>query len=474
MMSTDEGERKWDEPSSEFGGHAMPSPVSSYVIEDPAPSPVQPRAPRPKIKNIICAIALAAAVMIAGMVYVVMNEDGRPTVTLSSGGQSVGQTAVTEGGFVSIDWLEDAESRLIAPEEGLNFAGWYTDTSYQTVFFRYTPITGNTTLYAGWNELSFTVTQSITKTAPNRLTCTFDDTTGTSESTTWTIKDSFKTSGPVPGAAQGSGVQHITTLNIGMYDVTMTASVNGESKKTVRSVVVGEDESILIENTVKWKWSPDASIPAVNYTFTYSFHVSEYIEFAKMNRDRDFKVPQIADHVVWDTPVVYQIANELKRLVGLMPEDLSKQDEMNFIMSFLNGYWQADSVYYKIPGVHKSDFLVEYYKYPAEALYDWAAYGYQGDCDCKAILTAAVARAYGFDDIAIMVLTNPVEREGHAAAGIKDESFVPIPADELNPKAFFFELNGYYASDTNGGLRLGELEKTYSSSGWTIRAYSVA
>jgi len=413
------------------------------------------------------AIAVAAIVMSAGLVYTTFYQDDNPTVTLSSGGQPIGSVKVTEGGFVDINWLEHTQYRLTAPGPGLNFAGWYTDPSYQDAFFKYTPIHSDTTIYAGWNELSFDVVQTVSASGnTNQLTCAFTNTTVISDEayTTWTVNDSFKTSGFIPGTALGLGVSHTTTLNIGMYDVTMTVYSGDEKKSTVRSIIVGEAADAAVTKTVNWSFRGE------KYTLTYSMHVSEFIEFAKMNRNREFRISQIADHTEWNIPVVHRIADDLKKI---MPADLSKQDQMNFIMMFMDGYWQSDSVYFRIPGVHRTAESVEYYKYPAETLFDWAVYDYQGDCEDMAILAAAIAKAYGFEDVAIIVLTNPGEREGHAIAGIKDISFIPVKTDDLTPVTFFYELNDYYACDTVRGQKVGELGNKYKPVEWNKRLFPV-
>ena len=451
---------KWSDPTS--GCSMRDEPVSA--------SPAGKRRPRSGSKvgqNMLYVIAVAAIVMSAGVVYMTFYEDDRPTVTLSSGGQSIGTIKVTEGGFVDINWLEDTGHILSSPEAGLNFAGWYTDPLYQDAFYRYTPIHTDTVIYAGWNELNFDVIQNASSSGkPNTLTCTFTNTTAVQneEYVTWTISDSFKTSGPIPGTAPGSGVSHTTTLNIGMYDVTMTVFSDDEKKSMVRSVVIGEDAGAAVTKTVAWNFKGE------KYTLTYTLHVSEYIEFAKMNRNREFKIPQIAGYTVWDVPLVHRIVDDLNKI---MPDDLSKQDQMNFLMLFMDGYWQSDSVYHRIPGVHKTAESVEYYKYPVETLYDWAVYDYQGDCEDMAILAAAVAKAYGFDDVAIIVLTNSGEREGHAIAGIKDISFVPVADGDLTSVTFFYELNGYYACDTVRGQKVGELGSKYKPDEWTKRLFPV-
>jgi len=449
-----------------------PSSGDAAAVEPVSVNPSGKRGRRPKSgsksgASIMYAIAVAAIVMSAGLVYVNFYQDDGPTVTLSSGGQSIGSIKVTEGGFVDINWLEYTQYRLTAPGPGLNFAGWYTDPSYQSVFYRYTPIRNDTIIYAGWNELSFDVVQNNSESGkPNELTCTFTNTTVSygEAYTTWTVNDSFKTSGSIPGTSPGVGVSHTTTLNIGMYDVTMTVFSGGEKKSMVRSIVVGDDAGTAVTKTVNWNFRGEP------YTLTYSMHVSEFIEFAKMNRNREFKIPQIADHTAWDIPVVHRIAGDLEKI---MPAGLSKQDQMNFIMMFMDGYWQSDSVYFRIPGVHRTAESVEYYKYPAETLYDWAVYDFQGDCEDMAILAAAIAKAYGFADVAIIVLTNPGSAEGHAIAGIKDSSFVPIDSINLRPGTFFYELNGYYACDTVNGQKVGELGTKYRPAEWNKRLFPV-
>jgi hypothetical protein len=451
---------KWSDPTS--GCSMRDEPVSA--------GPAGKRRPRPGSKvgrNMMYVITVAAVLMSAGMVYMNFYEDDRPTVTLSSDGQSIGSIKVTEGGFVDIDWLEDTQYMLTSPEAGLNFAGWYTDPSYQDAFYRYTPIRTDTTIYAGWNELSFNAVQNNSTSAKtNQLEYTFTNTTAAQNGTytTWTINDSFKTSGTIPGTSPGEGVSHTATLNMGMYDVTMTMYSGGEKKSTVRSIVVGEGADSAVTKTVNWNFGSE------RYTLTYSLHVSEYIEFAKMNRNREFKIPQIADHTVWDVPVIHRIVDDLNKI---MPADLSKQDQMNFIMMFMDGYWQSDSVYHRIPGVHRTAESVEYYKYPVETLYDWAVYDFQGDCEDMAMLAAALARAYGFTDVAIMILTNPGEREGHAIAGIKDSSFVPIESGDLTSQTYFYELDGYYACDTIRGQKVGELGIKYKPAEWNKRLFAV-
>jgi hypothetical protein len=117
---------------------------------------------------------------------------------------------------------------------------------------------------------------------------------------------------------------------------------------------------------------------------------------------------------------------------------------------------------------------VEYYKYAVESLYDKILYGGIGDCDDHAILTAALGKAFGFDT-AVLVITNPNEKEGHAIAGIKNDPAFDPPFEEPSPQpgASFKEVDGYYACETfrtSLKLQIGNVESKYLGQGWKWRA----
>ena len=435
------------------------------------------------------AAAVITAVIVLSMSYMFFfSEEKGPSVTaIGPDGTSLGSVSVTRNGFVSIDWMEIQEAKITADGKplGISFAGWYTDSSFETPFYRYTQITGNINIYADSNELDFSLTQSSVISDVNKRSCTFTPEGFTPDpgSVTWTITDSFKTWGTVPGAVTDSpAATH--ALNMGMYDVTMTAAVDGEEKKTTKAVIVGEpaenpgDLGDEIKTTVTW-----TDYEGNARTLSYSFSVADYIGFAKMNRMRDFRIPAIAGFVVWDWVTsnpnpVKEIADKLVKMAD--DEGMTEQQKMNLIASYVNsGEWVSDSKYYRIPGVHKNDVSVEYYKYPMEALYDWILYGGPGDCECKSILTAAIARAAGFEYVGIIVLTNPSPTvlEGHAVAGIKHADFEPpVPRSGT----YFYQLNDYYACDTVSpgpalaGLRLGELLEKYNGDGWSKRLFTVS
>jgi hypothetical protein len=167
---------------------------------------------------------------------------------------------------------------------------------------------------------------------------------------------------------------------------------------------------------------------------------------------------------------------------------MSEQDRANLIASFVNeglsgNERDSDHFYYRIQGIHISSTSVEYYRYPEEALYDRIMYKGLGDCDCHAILTAAIAKACGLDS-AVLVMTNPDPSiaEGHAIAGIKlkAEDFTP-PGPQSGPgwSASFMDpekLNGYYACETfrkGWKLFVGNAEDEYQGSGWTWFVFPV-
>ncbi|MCL1983821.1 MAG: hypothetical protein FWG58_00290 [Methanomassiliicoccaceae archaeon] len=430
------------------------------------------------------AIAVAVVMVVAAVGFYVFTDKKDPTVTLMSDGENVGSLTVSKGGFVDIGWLEDTELRM--SKSGLHFAGWYTDPSFDDRYMFYLPanryqkVTDNFNLYASWNELDMKLMYPLGPSlGDNTVSCEFINVTSdfTPYTTTWTITDAFKTSvpstlsGPLgkPITFTGNGDDITFGLRPGMYYVTMSADLFGEEKTATRTVTVKGE----ITQTIEWTYN------SVKQSVKYSFDVDDYIKFAKMNRDRYFRIPEISSYVIWDLEPIKTIASELKELMSKIP-NMNVQDRMNFIMLFLEqGRWVADSDYYWIrgvPGLHPYNYSVEYYKYPIEALYDWALFDGTGDCDCKAILAAAVAIACGFNDVSVLVLTNTSENEGHAVAGIRDPNFTP---HDPRLGSFIYVTEGYYACDTGGSSKqgesfeLGELDLKYASPGWLIRPFPV-
>ena len=445
----------------------------------------EPPGDRHRSNAVPIAVAVALILVIAAVGYYLITDEKDPTVTLMSDGESVGSMTVTKGGFIDIDHLEKIESTM--SKSGQHFAGWYTDPSFDDGYMfhlpknRYQKVKESFNLYASWNELDMELAflSGLYKTDPtyvtNSISCEFKNRTpnydtGTTE---WMITDAFKTNVPstLTGPQitfKGSGDDIVKDLRPGMYYVTMSADVGGEKMSTTKTVTVKGE----VIGTVEWDYTAEHK----DLTVTYSFDVEEYITFAKMNRGRDFRISNIASFVMWDIGPIKMIADELTKIMDDKFPGMTDQDRMNFIMIFLEqGDWRSDSDYYWItgvPGLHPNSFSVEYYKYPAEALYDWILFRGPGDCDCKAILASALAIACGFDDVSVIVLTNPAEKEGHAVAGIRNPDFVQ-PA-VLSPGTFFYQIDGYFACDTGSDFRLGELANKYGSSGWVIRAFAVA
>jgi hypothetical protein len=409
------------------------------------------------MKNAAFVIIVVAILVTGGIGYLYMMENKKTIVTLSHpDGSSIGYVALTRAGFVDINELEDVGNTLREQErDGLRFAGWFTDVSCEQPFYdsKYRKITSDTVIYAGWNDLSYTLTQEKGK-SENERSCTFTNTTDGSESTSWVVRDAFKTNNirPVIGSINSAATpsEYIATVSLllGMYEVTMITYVNGEKK------VLSTTETIdgTITDTVTWE-----DYTRAKHTITYKFDVSEYVEYAKLNRTRDFRISNIAKHAVYDTPGINSIKDAIMNLETANWDTISEQDRANLIASFVNNGLSkrvdakaidrdknTDWYYYKIPGIHGDNLSVEYYRYPTEALYDRILYGGLGDCDCHAILTAAIAKACGLDS-AVLVIINPDEKEGHAVAGIKGEDFIP-PAPQ--GAASFKEVDGYYACET--------------------------
>jgi len=431
----------------------------------------------------IQAILIAVILVIAATAYLVITEKKVPTLTLSSNGASLGTVPLTAHGFADPVKMSEIEDRLIDEGlGGLNFSGWYRDASYSVPFNKFTVIKENTKIYAGWGKPLFTMTPAdpapAAKPANHESYTLTNVTDGDFTDTTWTVRDAFKSSTPrttsAPFFSKGSDPPTWTStgdlaawtvdLMPGMYDVTMTTTVDGKTKSVTRTHTV--EGSI----TKTFSWHGYDGKP---YTITYGItDVNEYIEYAMMNLVREFRIPNIASFIVV-TPSVQKIADLIKERMDIAyPLGYTPQELMNVISPFVvSALWASDSDYYFIKGFHKehSEGGVEYYKYPIESIYDTILYNSQGDCDCKAILIAAIAYAAGFEDVGVFTITGP---EGHATAAIRHPSFIQ---ETQSGTVFFLDpetMDGFFASDGNQGhWRLGYMNKKYESEEFTIRLW---
>ena len=427
----------------------------------------------------VIAIAVAAVVIVSGAAYFLFVKEKPTAVSLISNGKNVGSVPVSGLGFVDLNKMERIEATL--SNGSLNLGGWYYDPEFKDPFFKYRRVTSSISLYADWNELSFTMTQVPTSPVSNSETCTFKNNTPGATDTAWTIKDAFKTNNHTVVENVSGSPTYTNVLKKGMYEVTMTATVNGEEKRLTKLETVKGTVTIP---AVTWQdyYGNARTLPA------FSFDVQDYIKLARDNRARDFRIANIAGFVSGTDALIQSIANGLVGPSGLMPGG-TMQERADLIASFVNDGLsidatpasKSDSTYYMIPGFHTSAVSVEYYKYPVESLYDKIQYGGMGDCEDHAILTAAIARAAGFD-VAIIVITNPSEQEGHAIAGIKNDlSFVPPfePPDSPQGAYSFKEVNGYYSCETfrpssaTAKRWLGLVETKYTEPGWVLRSFPV-
>ena len=459
---------------------------------------------------------VAIVILAAGAAFITLWEEDT-VVTLSSEGVTVDSVILTKGGLVDPAWLRGTEQRMQDERtDSMYFAGWYTDSdftktlnitkryatgsgttthhyvkTFESAFYEKMPVSGSLTLYAKWSHLSFSMSQTHDTAVDagvytNTESCVFtNDTSGTVTTVGWTVTDTYKISTPTvnpnpvscppptfTGTANGN--EYTVTLNPGRYDITLTATVDGETEELTRTMTV---EGFLAKNNSWTDYRGNAQ------TLTYRFNVNEHLLFAEMNRVHVFKIPQIGSFAVWNTVTIKDIANKLKTIAT--DAELTAQESADLIASFTYGdsssarmRWVSDGDYYRLknaegPGYENKN-LAEYYKYPMEALYDEVVYGGPGDCDCKAILTAAIAKAYGFDS-AIITITKSGD-EGHAVAGIRDPNG-PFVRPDTNPSGTLFLepdlVGGYYAYDCNQGpWPAGCINSAYNST-FTRAAYPV-
>ena len=459
--------------------------------------------------KMMIAVIVATLVVVAGMALLILPDDNKITVKLMSDDAVVGSETLSRGDLIDTDWLYGIEAELIAGESDLYFAGWYTDPnftrsyeitkgvqklnrSYESAFYDLMPINSSMTLYAKWSTLGFSMEQTNMTTTSggtgydgNRETCTFtidSDTTGTVQ---WIIEDTYKTSyRPRPTSSTPPKTEYNMTfaageytasLPPGRYDVTLTV---GEEKLT---------RTVIVEGDLYKKFVWDDYYGNTGHVIECRFDVNEYLLYAEMNRRFVFRVSQVANFVLWDTPaiempVIKKMANDLMEIaegLGMDPLDKDIQRSANLITSFVNlgTRYEYDSVYYSLPrsGGGLEDLgTTEYYKYPVESLYDEILYSGAGDCEDTAILVAALAKAFGFEDVAIITFTQ-TSKEGHAVAGFKDASFVR-PPEQSALGAYFSAPSGYYVSETTGGnaakFWVGNL-KFGNDPGWTVGVHPV-
>ncbi|MCL2608152.1 MAG: hypothetical protein FWD92_06345 [Methanomassiliicoccaceae archaeon] len=440
---------------------------SSHLESEP------PAKPNDTYDSLIAAVAVIVSVLVlfAGISFV-MNKE--PAVTLNSDGKFLGSVSITRTGFLDLNQLESVEDTLrIQGNGGLNFAGWYTDPSFDAEFAlnKFQQFTAGTVLHAKWNSLDFTWEQEDQ--SPTRKSVTFTNTTPgeITETTTWTIRDAFKTSGPgIETIVYTNTLDANASLRSGMYDVVMKTTVDGEYERTTKTVTVNG----ILGETVAWR-----DYNGIMRQLTYEFDVEDYIKYAKDNRSRDFRFSLLPGYVTWWDPVIVKMASDLN---DMLPNG-TEQERMNLIASFVNNGLSsnspnnADHFFYKIPGFHTTDVSVEYYKFPLESLYDRILFGGLGDCEDHAIITAAIARASGFE-VAILIMTNPSAAEGHAVAGIRGD-FTPPPPQNiavLSVTASFMEVDGFFACETfriGWNLWLGNIDDRYKGPGWVWRAFVV-
>ncbi len=231
------------------------------------------------------------------------------TVTFdTNGGSAVEPQTVTEG--------ECATQPADPTREGYTFTGWFSDQACTEAFNFDTPITGNTTIYAGWEEITFTVTfdtnggsavdpqtvaegECATKPAdPTRDGYTF---TGWFSDQACTEAFNFDT--PITGnttiyAGWEAVVPEPTQITVDMFTVdTSDVTYTGEAiTKTITSnLVLGTDYTVEYANNVNAGTATITITGIGDYTGTlpYDFRITR--SFTRLAGDDRFSTMEAVD-----------------------------------------------------------------------------------------------------------------------------------------------------------------------------------
>lgn len=142
------------------------------------------------------------------------------------------------------------------------------------------------------------------------------------------------------------------------------------------------------------------------------------------------------------TPEVLQVAAHLRRFTEQLR--LNPFDEVNNTLAFAQGIG------------YKPDPGQDYWRYPIETMME-----HEGDCDCLAILAAALLRALGHR--CLILLTRPGVQNGHMALAVAG-------ADGFPQSQRFYTSTGtggrafFYCEPTASSWTAGEMPPQYSLS----------
>ena len=268
---------------------------------------------------------------------------------------------------------------------------------------------------------------------------------GTGAEPSWTNKGSGKTSAYIV-------LDEPTTLHVSR---TVTY-LDGKSATWSMNVVVDGIE----QRTLAWKYQEDTWYSGLTdwWLNNRDGNIKLDLSYEWFYDYRSDDVPRgygpahdsIDEYVTEDDPVIQLIADRIESMTGGM----SQLDRLNCVLKLV----QSIDYQYDIDGMGVS----EWYKYPAETLWDM-----KGDCEDHAILFAAIAQAMGYDVIihrvqCVNVLTG--ETDGYHIA----------PAVAVSgASGSYYTLNGvkyYYCEATSivGTSVMNNANVGYKPSGYNI------
>ena len=225
------------------------------------------------------------------------------------------------------------------------------------------------------------------------------------------------------------------------------------------------DDAAKVESTTTqiYYWDLDSEFGnKLHGSYTLEFSESEIAELRDLNpfrtygidgRTYDQNIRSIFAYLTSDpdrTAKVREIADYIKEQVN--NAKLPELDLVQFALDFA----QAPNITYIVDEQSSSiGFAKEYMRLPDEVLFDK-----EGDCDCKASLTAALFHELGYNVIVMLS-----EKIGHAAIGVecKENWLNEIKVDNIDTVLREYEGKNYlYCETTGDGYRIGHIKEDSS------------
>lgn len=273
-------------------------------------------------------------------------------------------------------------------KSGYVFKGWSVDGGIVSTSstYRFT-ITGDQTVTATYgivHDASFTVTTTSSY-APTTLKVTPKYNVEISDRTVRLVDQ-------IGSANMGSRTSSGGTLSFQVgtytaYSVTQTITyTDGVTVTSTQEYVVDGK----VSHSYSWKYQKDEWYSILtswfynNKSSTIELDLSFAWYYEKLSDDipRGYSAgkARMSDYVTSDDPVIISLASKLKEVTSSM-SDLQR---LNCVLKFVQSFeYQYDS---------DGKGVAEYYKYPAEMLWEQ-----KGDCEDHAILFAALVDAMGYD-----------------------------------------------------------------------------